>query len=277
MILYSAVGGGLGHLTRAAAFLNTRERGEEAVVICSSPHARYVSGLERAHLLDVPESVRANALAYGMWMRNVVGTIRPKRLYLDTFPAGLFGEFRAFPFPADTRLFLVARILRVERYLETYGADLPHFERVFLCERMPESGRAFAASLGETCEDLELVDPPASGDPSAVPDRDFWFIEHSGPEEEVRELLEYARSCSDAEGTRPMFVLNTPSGRIEGADIRTVSTFRSLPFYERAKRIITGAGFNVMRKARAFKEKHRALPFQRRFDDQALRVRLSRR
>src|SRR5204863_8374139 len=88
LIVYYAMGGGLGHLTRARAFLHTLGR-EQAVIVADSPFAG-----DRRVVGEFP----------------VVTAIPEGDLILDTFPAGLFGEIEG------GCVDYVARYVRWDRY-----------------------------------------------------------------------------------------------------------------------------------------------------------------
>ncbi len=47
---------------------------------------------------------------------------------------------------------------------------------------------------------------------------------------------------------------------------------RARPYAQLTARLITAAGFNIMRQAAPYRAQHRPLPFSRRFDDQFARV-----
>jgi hypothetical protein len=125
--------------------------------------------------------------------------------------------------------------------------------------------------------DLELDDPPADeATPAGLPER-FWLVVHSGPASEVEELASYAEDLRAAERSRAPIVVATaePPGSLP-AGAMVVSPFPASALFERAERIVSAAGFNVMRQARPFRAKHVVMPLPRRFDDQFERARRAR-
>jgi hypothetical protein len=163
-IVYYAMGGGLGHLTRARAFLHTLGY-DDAVIVADSPFAS-----DRSVVGDIP----------------VVTTIPRADLILDTFPAGLFGEIEG------GCVDYVARYVRWDRY--TLPPNPPRIRRAYVLEPLhPEQERYVRERAEVVIEDLELRDPPAaeSGRRYTLPAQ-YVLVVHAGPAEEIDELLAYA-------------------------------------------------------------------------------------
>lgn len=103
-----------------------------------------------------------------------------------------------------------------------------------------------------------ILDPgllPARRIPREL-DRDgLTLVVHSGPDEEVRQLV----------ALNPASVVVSPWFGLEH--------FPASVLYPRAGRVLTGAGYNSMAELLAYREKHTAIAFERRFDDQAARLR----
>ena len=134
---------------------------------------------------------------------------------------------------------------------------------------------------------LHLRDPPlAAADrlaagpggpgspPFAWPPR-FWLVAHSGPSEEVAELLTYARDLQRIEGDQAPIVVATPvPARTLGShgDARCVDVYPASVFFSRAARVVSACGYNVMRQMAAHADRHRVLPLPRRYDDQFTRA-----
>ena len=170
-LIYYAMGGGLGHLTRARAFLHTLGLEGDAVIVAESPFAG-----DRRVVGDIP-----------------VLRERPEGpLVLDTFPAGLFGEIEG------GRADYVARYVRWDRY--ALPANPPRIGRAYILEPLhPEQERYVRERAEEVIEDFELIDPPASQDLPPLPPA-YALVIHSGPPEENEELLAYAREVCREEG-----------------------------------------------------------------------------
>ena len=164
-IVYYARGGGLGHLTRARAFLWTL--GYSDAVIVADRHDLRVTG-------DIP----------------VVSSIPPGDLILDTFPAGLLGEIHGGV--AD----YVARYVRWDRY--ALPDDPPRIRRAYILEPLHPEQEHYVRSRASVVQRLELRDPPASGPLPDLPPN-YVLVIHSEPKER-EELLDYARDVCREEG-----------------------------------------------------------------------------
>lgn len=170
MISYYANGGGLGHLTRARAFIYTMGLERQAAIVADSPFAS-----DRRVVGDIP-----------------ITTLPKGDLVLDTFPAGLFGEIEGGV--AD----YVARYVRWDRY--KLPLNPPRIGRAYILEPLhPDQERYVRKHAGTVIEDLELHDPPCfMHEVIDLPAR-YVLVVHSQAAERD-ELLSYAREVCREEG-----------------------------------------------------------------------------
>ena len=297
MIVCYAEGGGLGHLTRVAAYLATVYPGRPATVLSSSPHALDPRATGGHPVLTPPAGLPVRDLTG--WLGATLAALHPSELVVDAFPRGLRGELTAAVAPRGTRVTHLARLLRWDAYRaataavgaaaeRTAGdrgvAGVPlHFDRTWCLEPLHPEHRAWLAEVSEELSPLELVDPAPvrSPDPEGVA-TGAWLVVHGGPPVEVAELLRYARDTARLEGVRPRVVLvsgcapeELPPELLTGVTLLTAHP--AWPLFARAGRLVTAAGFNAVRQAAPWRERHRMLPFPRRFDDQFTRARDARR
>lgn len=163
MISYYARGGGLGHLTRARAFLHTLALERDAVIVTDSPFAGDSRVVGDIAVATVPEG----------------------ELILDTFPAGLFGEIEGGVVD------YVARYVRWDRY--TLPPDPPHIRRAYILEPLhPDQDRYVRAHAEAVVEDFELRDPPCAVPADVQLPPRYVLVVHSQATER-EELLAYAR------------------------------------------------------------------------------------
>jgi hypothetical protein len=254
MIVYYAVGGGLGHVTRARRVLDAL-RIEDAVIVASVKADGRVTG--RYPLLD---SIPGDA----------------ERIIVDAFPLGIRGELAGIGVPLD----YVARLLRWDEYRRCVPDPLPRFGTMYVVEEVTHS------VLSERVVELSLqIDDRSSNSEYRIENEEFlirnsefairnsyWLVVHSGPEEEVRELIAYAEELQRIEGDRSEIVVATQCD-IEGR----VDVIPATPLYAQAKRIVSAAGFNVMLETEPWRDKHHVVPMPRRFDDQFARAARRRR
>lgn len=268
MIVCYAPGGGLGHLTRVRAFLHTARPGRDAVILTSSRHAAdpRVVGLHRT--VGPPPGADPAA-----WYVATLRDLAPEELIVDAFPGGLYGELTPGSVPASVRtLTHLARLLQWTRYRAVAPGPLPHYDHTWCVEPLADDHHAGLATVSKAIGPLDLVDPPDVPVISAAGVADqAWLVVHSGPAAEVAELIGYASEIADVEGVRPRFVLvsplEPPTDGVTGLDV-----YPAWPLFSRASRIISAAGWNVVRQTAPWRDRHRMLPFPRLFDDQFTRA-----
>jgi hypothetical protein len=239
MILYYAVGGGLGHLVRGLRVIEKLGLTDVAIAT-ASPHAERVCGT--TPFIRVPRELERDREAHRSWVRS----LGAERIIADTFPGGIQGELCGLDVPIDS----VARLLRWDVYRAAVPFDLPAVETTYVVEELTHR-------VTGNVVPLDLTPAPAS----AVEEEEHWLVVHSGPEEEVRELTTYAAELRAMTKTKPEVRV------VSGCDVWPAS-----PLFAAAAKIITAAGFNVMLETEQWRAKHVAVPFARRFDDQFVRA-----
>jgi predicted glycosyltransferase len=265
MLLYYAAGGGLGHLTRARAFLHAAGAEDEAVVLTASPFASDRRVMGSVASLIVPEELRQDQPAYRDWLQRSIARLAPERLIVDTFPAGLFHEFAGMAIPCE--IDYVARYLEWRRYAPR---ELPSLATTYVLEPLHEEQERFVVARSRNIDRRpRLIDPPRTDDLPPLPER-YALVVHSGSTEEVTELIDYAAAAARAEGTQEPIVAVTQAA-VSRRDVVCIDAYPATRLAARATRIITAAGFNCMRQF-ASDPRHTAVPFRRRFDDQFLRA-----
>ncbi|MDN3359812.1 hypothetical protein [Actinomadura sp. DC4] len=266
MIVCYANGGGLGHLTRIRAYLHTVAPGRPATILTGSPFAADPRVTGGHPVRSAPGGLGRDGLT--RWLAAALAELNPAELVVDAFPAGLSGELTARVIPAGTRIVHLARLLRWDAYRPLLPPEPPVFSETWLVEPVTAGHSAYLRAVSGTAGPLELAEPPSES--LAV---DGWLIVHSGPEAEIAELVEYARETAALEGVRPRLTLVAPSrpeGLPPGVEHRDV--YPAWPLFASAERIITAAGCNVVRQLARWPDRHRMMPFPRRFDDQFTRA-----
>jgi hypothetical protein len=233
MILYYAVGGGLGHLARGLRVIGKLGLTDVAIAT-ASPYAERVC----KSYIPVPRSLDGNLDAHRAWIRD----LGAERIIADTFPGGIQGELCGLDVPID----YVARLLRWDVYRAAVPFALPEIGTTYVVEELTHAPFGNVVRL-----DLSVSDVPV------VPEEPHWLVVHSGPDDEVRELVACAKELGNPE--RLMVV--------SGAAVWPASAL-----FPAAAKIITAAGFNVMLETEQWRAKHVVIPFARRFDDQFVRA-----
>jgi hypothetical protein len=271
MILYYAVGGGLGHLTRGRRVLELLGLAGDAAIVTSSPYAcdaRVTGGIP---IIAVPPHLEHARDEHRAWMR----ALAAEHLLVDTFPGGIHGELCDL----DVPMHLVARLLRWDEYRRAVPGPLPSFETTWIVEELEPDHDTFVRKNSRDIVPLDLsgvtLPPAADGGDAPAP---FWLIVHSGPENEVRELIAYASELR-------AFAINVPERILVATrcsnplpeGFEKIDAYPAAALFPRAERIISAAGFNVMLETEPWKNKHDVVPFARRFDDQYRRAARRRR
>jgi predicted glycosyltransferase len=240
VILYYALGGGLGHLTRARKVLEALGLTENAVLLTASRFAddpRVTGGLP---VLKVPRRLGHDREAFRAWLAPLL--LQADELIVDCFPGGILGELCGMTLP---RARLVARRLRWEVYERRLDGPLPAYAHTHEVEPLGV-GEPLALPQAEIGE--PLVDEP------------HWLVVHSGPQHEIDALLTHAQGA-------PRLIVVSP---------RHVNLYPVAPHLAHAERIITGGGFNAVHEGMPWRERHTIVPFPRALDDQAARAQCGR-
>ena len=280
VILYYALGGGLGHLTRARAGIETLGL-TEVTLLTASPFAADPRVVGTLPTIAVPPALADDLDAWRAWLAALLARLRPAALYLDAFPLGIRGELAALPLPPGLAIHYLARGLRWNEYRRVAPGAAPPLAVTYLLEPLEPAHEAFVRAASAQVRPLLLRDPPSAPTMAeyahmaalAQDNRPLWLIVHSGPAAEIEELVDYAHEQARAEGMTPTLVLIAQERPVDlPEEIAILDRYPAEPFFPLAARLITAAGFNIMRQAMPYRAKHRPLPFPRRFDDQFARV-----
>lgn len=266
MILYYALGGGLGHLSRSLTLIehapeDLKSRMRILVSTKSAPAAK-------AHFpcpVDgVPGAAMSEMRRYREFLANYISRHDFTCIVLDTFPFGLLGELKAMA-PRLSRV-LVARYLKWEAYLtmcrSVSSAIWP--EDAILIE---EQGSAYRAMLQNNCFVVTArwpISPANSRDVPAVSRPPACCVIHSGTRAEIDVLTNLAKRVMADKGIPGTPEVFTPS--------RKIFPVERYPWF--FSDIVTGAGYASCAAATLLdgRVRYHLHPFDRRFDDQHLRL-----
>ncbi len=271
----------MGHLIRTRVLLNTLAINDRVVLISASPFAGDPRVTGTLEVLEPPRASVHGPKTYHNWLRERLDEYQPDALFIDAFPAGVLGEWCDFPFPKDLELFHVARLLNWPAYLERIKDQPPRFSATYLVETVTDEHSVFLHAFSRKVIPTTLTYPEVEISPHHASKLEnlyrngyeTWLVTHSGPEEEVQELLAYARDRGESEGRNARIVLVVPhppqglSPTFTYLDANPVSALFPL-----VDRIITACGFNLMQETIPFRDRHYWLPFPRPLDDQFLRA-----
>jgi hypothetical protein len=264
-VAYYAMGGGLGHLVRARAVLHTLGLEADGHVLSASAHVRdpRVSGPLCAEV--PPPDCGGNAEALADWLERTLHRLAPDLLFVDVFPGGVLGEISRPLWPVKTRLCYVGRLLRWPAYARRLRAPLPRFDITYLVEPLHDDHALAVRAASTETKELQLTDPPLPAPPPLA--ENTWVVLHSGPPEELRQLVAYAQDIQCSEGISAPIQVVGPT-----ATSGILPCFPAAGYFALAARVVTACGFNVMRQSAGAQARHHFLPLPRPLDDQYVRA-----
>ncbi|HEX7829748.1 MAG TPA: hypothetical protein VF787_08830, partial [Thermoanaerobaculia bacterium] len=193
MIFYYAPGGGLGHLTRGRRVLETLGLTHDATFITASTYATDARVTGNIPVIAMPTTLDGDVDAHRTWMRDAIAGA--DRVIVDTFPAGIQGELSG----VDARMELVARSLRWDAYRRAVSSPLPRFDTIWTIEPLEAEHESALRAHATSWRELDLRAANVATDDSP-PNLNYWLIVHSGPADEVRELVAHAEELGRIEG-----------------------------------------------------------------------------
>ena len=266
MIAVYAMGGGLGHLARARRVLRALGCAPaEAVILSASPLAR------GADIVPVPRRLARSRTEFAAWLKKTLRALAPSKVVVDAFPLGILGELADPGVLPDVPAYHIARILKWDAYRNAFAGTPRKYEASFIVEEIGGPHLEFLAANSNRIASLELSSMPESRTESPFKGP-TWLIVHSGPAAEVRALLDFASATARRENAAPQYAVVSPRALDLPAGVTRIAHPRAWELFPHAERIVTACGFNSMLETRPWRAKHLYLPFERRFDDQALRA-----
>jgi hypothetical protein len=275
MVLLYTLGGGLGHLTRARCVLGALGLEREAVLLTASRYARDTRVTGGVPVIEVPRRLGRDREGFRRWLAAKLREIAPDEVIVDSFPGGILGELCGLELPPSR---LVARHLRWPAYRRRLAGPLPHYETAYLIEPL---ATPHADALGAIAKRLEPLALTVSAERTHGPGEPLHraphvAVVHSGPEDELGELIELAHEHRSAASV-PVIVVspNRPVRLPAGTLWRDV--YPVAPHLHHAELIVTAAGWGAMHDTAPVRDRHRCVPFPRPLDDQFARAGAARR
>ena len=265
MILYYALGGGLGHLTRSLAILHAApDIAAQARLLASSQWARVTLPVAPCPLDIVPTDIISSRQQYYHFLQGYLRQHQIQLLVLDTFPFGIVGEWRDLV--RDLPRFLIARYLGWDAYLSRIANQPGQFPtHTLVIEPLVEPYlRLLTEHTHLTSLDAGICfETPVSrmADRDRTDQRKPCLVVHSGQAAERQILYELAvQHVGNADMVECIF----PEQEIYPVEA-IIAQYRC---------VVSGAGYNMTAIAsRAPKERiHILHPFVRRFDNQHFRL-----
>lgn len=266
MILHYALGGGLGHIARSLALIAQAPPGlrERIRLLVSSRSAGAARPICPCPLDIVPDDAMATSRKYARFFDRYIAAHHFSCLVLDTFPFGLVGELSGAA-PALPRV-LVGRYLRWDAYMRRVGPDDSAIWPT-LSLMIEEQSEEYIAEISRHSRVLQCNSPLSLARPEAVHAGEAlksWCVVHSGSPEELAELSLIARRLMAGQGVAGDPVIITPEQGIFPLELDP----------GRFSDVVAGAGYASCAAAKILegRVRYHLHPFQRRYDDQGLRL-----
>jgi hypothetical protein len=281
MNLYYAMGGGLGHLTRARAFLHTLNLQNNSVILTSSNFAADSRVTGDIPLITVEAVFEKDLKGFQQFLLKTLNDLRIETLFIDSFPFGIIGEFAGFDFPEKTEINYVARLLKWNVYSAPYPDKTIKFRKTFILEPLEPAHQTFINLSSQEQTEICLSYPTEQFSEKdeqifqkiLKEKNPFWLIVHAGSVEEINELIGFADEMRRIEKSSANMVLVSPNNlSLHRENVFHTNIYPASPLFKHARRIYTACGFNSMQQTRDFRDKHYFVPFERRFDDQFARA-----
>ncbi len=284
MILYYALGGGLGHAVRACKLAQHFNCLDNIKVLSACP---WVTKLfTKNQLIQIPESLSRQPFEIHQTILGLLRSGKFDEFWVDTFPFGLLGELEIQQYEQYAELCYVARYVNWPKYgdkLKSVGA----YKRVFIIDHLHEQQKSFIAERSQQQSTIELASSTfipegaqqgANNDDAQKEKHRFpgaWLLIHSGGVEELDELLAYAKDCAERDNNNPKWVVASQVQPTQKVDqfINEVPHNIDLASVEK---IVSACGYNAMQELKPYQYKHLFMPFPRKYDDQFLRARKRR-
>lgn len=272
------MGGGLGHLTRAYSFLHTFSLIDSSFILTSSQFVDDKRVIGNCKIIQVNKKFEKDISLFQEFLHKTFTELNIKTIFLDSFPLGIIGEFADFDFQ-DIEVNYVARLLRWNNYSQFIKTNNPKFAKTYLLETLETEHQKFIDENSASQTKLGLVYPKSN---LSKQDKDlvqlildkqkpFWLIVHSGNEEEILELVNYAEEMREIENANVNLVLVSPN-KFNHPKLFQCDIYPASVLFDKAEKIFTACGFNSMNQLKHFRSKHNFIPFERRFDNQFLRA-----
>ena len=272
MILYYALGGGLGHVSRALKLMQQWHIENYKIMTSAITATRFIDS-KRLIIIPREEVNQADQV-----VQQLLSNERVSSFYIDTFPCGLKGELSNVSIPTHIKVHYVCRRLKWHEY-EKHLKTTCHFHTTHILEEPEPAHRAFILKSSEQVKCLKLAVPSSASNPKGIieqynlpPHQAIWLITHSENPAELKALINYAKDIAQIEGCHPYLLVNT---NIENNELNVDQLIFHYPSYELfpiCDRIFSACGFNMMQETKELVSKHFFIPFDRKFDDQFWRA-----
>jgi len=236
-----ALGGGLGHISRAyklSQFLQLHNLKNQVFIIASQQKIPFFF-LDKLNFVLINSNQIANISSM---IFSIIQNIKPDLWITDVFPNGLFHELPLILNKFHFKKVVTVRILK-EEFCRIYSEIL--YDESWQVEWLPDYMNSFVEQLAIQNQCIRL--PILIHQYKKVENKN-WIL-HTGSYEEVKKL------------------------KMQHQDFEMISYLDNFPLpYFKNCRLVTAAGCNILQDLNYLENCHYIYPQNRKFDDQSLRA-----
>lgn len=276
MNLYYAFGGGLGHLTRAAAFIYSLGfHQDQFIIISSSEYAEIV--FKKHQIIKISEDYYSKPFELRFLIEKYIKELHIDNFYIDSFPVGIAGELNGLR-TKGCKINYIARYLKWNNYYPYIESAL-YFDNTFIVDFLAIEQLAFVNETSKNIRHLNLREPPTKNynfveKILAKLTGNIWLIAHCGNLNEIKTLYSHSKEIAGLLKNTPKYLIISQLENIAiDSGVQYLKYFPASDFFPFVDRIFTACGYNTMRQTLQYSNKHICIPFERRFDDQYMRAR----
>ena len=278
MIVFYALGGGFGHITRAVSVIRSLGLLDKVILIVSGSNDSDLPKLSSQFIYKKILDKNITPLDLSNFLVTQIEFYNPTYIFIDAFPAGILGELSGIIWPSHTQVIHCARLLKWDKYISSVTGEMPHYDSILLMERLYQEHFDF---LKLNCTNLIKFELNCSDNiqdnGNSISKLPVWIVLHSGPESELLDLIYIAQEMALIEKINVQIVLISPRcPKMIPEGIIHYNVYPATIFFEIAERIFTACGFNVVNELIRYRHKHVYIPMSRGLDDQFYRAKLLR-
>ena len=270
MIAFYGFGGGFGHLSRIKTFI-TNFGVEEPLIVLTNNRSAYQL-FDDHQVAFLPATYDFDSKSIRKWISELITEHSFQAFYIDTFPCGILGELTDDLF-TDIPVHYLCRRLRWHKYQPFISQHPPAIEHAYIFEPLEPEHAAYVETASFV-EHVELSFPA----PARIPEqlaklrKPVWLVVHTTHTDEIEVLIDHAIDLAKMEDNNPHIVVLCDQPINAPPEISLLHGETPMDWYPHAEKIFTAAGFNTWYQLKPWRDRHVAIPFPRKFDDQFWRV-----
>lgn len=288
--LFYAQGGGLGHLQRCANLANSLKLNTQNIFLASSsPYTKLFAEQYQFTPLLIPTNFQYDLPAYQSWLAGQIQYHKINTIFIDVFPCGIIGEWNNFNevMPISYTPLTFHHIVRRLKWLSYVSLvkNPINFDTAYIFEDLEPLHQEF---VNQFVKMQIKIPPPKKISQLDLKVENFWLIIHSEPLDELQILIEYAIEKYAIQQSHSKIVIITQIAKDKILAFLQENYPNFIPIIaiqnlletedllQKAEKIFSGCGFNMMQQTYHYAHKHEFIPFERRFDDQFWRAKQRR-